>query len=183
MNEQGFDAYGLEPSETFHERAISKMGINADRLKLSMVEEADYPENFFDFISFGVVLEHLYDPSSAIKKAIQWLKPNGVIHIEVPSADWLINKIINTYYKAIGSDYVANLSPMHEPYHLYEFSLQSFKQNAKLNNYEVAFHEYFVCQTFMPKIADYFLKPYMRRTNKGMQLCVWLRKTDSAQGQ
>lgn len=188
MAEQGFDAYGLEPSKTFHERAISRMGISPDRLKLSMVEDAEYPENFFDFISFGVVLEHLYDPSSAIKKAIHWLKPQGLIHIEVPSSEWLINKIINLYYKATGSDYVGNLSPMHDPYHLYEFNLESFRQNSKQNNYEIAFHEYYVCQTFMPRIVDYFLKPYMRRTKKGMELCVWLRKTDqvslqSAQGQ
>ena len=176
LSKAGFDTYGFEPSKQFHERAISKMGIHPEHLKLGMIEEIDYPENHFDFISFGAVLEHLYDPSSSILKAMKWLKPNGIIHIEVPSSDWLIGKIINLYYKLKRSDYVGNISPMHEPYHLYEFALQSFKQHAQQHHYEVAFHEYYVCQTYMPKIADYILKPYMRWTNTGMQLCVWLRK-------
>jgi hypothetical protein len=65
---------------------------------------------------------------------------------------------------------------MHEPYHLYEFGLQSFEEHSKKYGYELAFYKYYVCQTFMPKIADYVLKAYMQWTNSGMQLCVWLRK-------
>lgn len=176
LSNEGFDAYGLEPSKPFYDRAISKMGINPNNLKLGMVEEIDYPENSFDFISFGVVLEHLYNPSDAILKALKWLKQDGVIHIEVPSSDWLVGKLINLYYRLNMTDYVGNLSPMHEPYHLYEFGHKSFQEHSKTHNYELAFYEYFVCKTFMPKPLDYILKPYMKRTNTGMQLCVWLRK-------
>lgn len=176
LSKAGFDAYGFEPSKPFYERAISKMGINPNKLKLGMIEEVEYPENHFDFISFGAVLEHLYDPSASVLKAMKWLKPNGIIHIEVPSSNWLIGKIINLYYKLIRTDYVGNLSPMHRPFHLHEFGLKSFQEHAEQHSYELAFHEYYVCQTYMPKIADYFLKPYMRWTNTGMQLCVWLRK-------
>jgi len=176
LGKAGFDAYGFEPSKQFHERAVSKMGIGHDRLKQGTIESAAYGENTFDFISFGAVLEHLYDPSSAILKAMNWLKPNGIIHIEVPSSDWLIHKLINLYYRLRLTDYVGNLSPMHEPYHLYEFGLQSFLKHAQKHGYNLAFHEYYVCQTYMPKIMDVFLKPYMKWTNTGMQLCVWLRK-------
>jgi ubiquinone/menaquinone biosynthesis C-methylase UbiE len=176
LSKIGFETYGFEPSKQFYERAISRMGINPDSLQLGMIETVAYPTNHFDFISFGAVLEHLYDPSASILKALQWLKPNGIIHIEVPSADWLISKILNLFYKIRQTDYVSNLSPMHEPYHLYEFGLQSFQEHAKKYGYELALYEYYVCQTYMPKIADNFLKPYMQRTNTGMQLCVWLRK-------
>ena len=65
---------------------------------------------------------------------------------------------------------------MHPPFHLYEFHLDSFKQHAVKNNYEIAHYNYYVCETFMPKIADTILKPFMSKTNTGMQLCVWLRK-------
>jgi ubiquinone/menaquinone biosynthesis C-methylase UbiE len=176
LSKIGFDAYGFEPSEQFRERAISKMGINADKLKVGMIENVDYPTNHFDFISFGAVLEHLYDPSTSIVRALKWLKPNGIIHIEVPSSKWLINRLVNIYYKLNRSDYVANISPMHEPYHLYEFGLKSFQEHSIKHGYEIAFYEYYVCQTFMPKLMDIVLKPYMKRTNTGMQLCVWLRK-------
>ena len=176
MSKSGLDTYGFEPSKQFHERAISKMGINPERLKLGMIEDMDYPENYFDFISFGAVLEHLYDPSASIEKALKWLKPNGVMYIEVPSSNWLISKILNLYYKIKLTDYVSNLSPMHDPYHLYEFGVKSFELHAKKNNYELAYYEFDVCQAFMPKFLDYFLRPLMRKTNTGMQLCMWLRK-------
>lgn len=172
----GFDAYGIEPSVPFHERAISKMNISPERLKLSTIENAEYPENFFDFITFGAVLEHLYDPNECIEKSIRWLKPGGIIHIEVPSSEWLTHKIINLYYKLRRLDYVGNLSPMHEPYHLYEFNLKSFLLNGEKLGYKVVRHDYYVCETFMPKRFDFFLKPYMKKTNKGMQLCVYLKK-------
>ena len=176
LSHAGFTAYGFEPSIPFYERAISKMNISPEKLKLGMIENVEYSENEFDFITFGAVLEHLYDPSGAIKKTLKWLKPGGIIHIEVPSSRWLINKIINFYYRLKGGDYVGNISPMHTPFHLYEFGLKSFEKNAEKNGYEIAFYQYYVCKTFMPKFFDFFLKPYMRMTNTGMQLCVWLRK-------
>ncbi|MBN8576476.1 MAG: class I SAM-dependent methyltransferase [Cytophagales bacterium] len=176
LEKTGFDAYGFEASQQFYDRAIHKMGIRPDKLKSGAIEEMEYPENSFDFISFGAVLEHLYNPSGSIRTAMKWLKPNGLMHIEVPSSNWLIGKIINLYYRMRLTDYVTNLSPMHEPYHLFEFGLKSFQEHAKLNNYDIAFYEYCVCQTGMPKIFDYLLKPIMQHTNQGMQLCIWLRK-------
>lgn len=176
LADAGFDAHGFEPSKPFYRQAISKMKIDPTKLKLGMIEELEYPDNYFDFISFGAVLEHLYDPADSINRAMKWLKPTGILHIEVPSSKWLVGKIINFYYKIKMTDYVGNISPMHEPFHLYEFGLKSFEKHAKKNNYEIAFHEYYVCQTFLPKILDTVLVPYMKKTNTGMQLCVWLRK-------
>jgi ubiquinone/menaquinone biosynthesis C-methylase UbiE len=172
----GYDTWGFEPSQSFHKRAIEQMGISSDRLQLGMIEEMMYPENEFDFISFGAVLEHLYDPAASIECAMKWLKPGGLIQIEVPSSDWLINKIFNLAYRLRGLDYVANISPMHDPYHLYEFGLKSFQAHAASRGYEIAYFEYNVCSTFMPRILDFLLVPLMKSTNTGMQLTVWLRK-------
>lgn len=176
LSKIGFDTYGIEPSGPFYEKAINQMRINPDKLKHVQLENSEYPANNFDFISFGAVLEHVYDPSASILKAMKWLKPNGIIHIETPSSDWLVNKLINFYYRITATDYAGNLSPMHTPFHLYEFSLKSFREHARQHDYEVASHQFYVCQTYMPAIIDFLIKPYMRWTNKGMQLCVWLRK-------
>ncbi len=177
LNKQGFDTFGIEPSNSFHEKAVSMMKIDPKRLFLGAIEDAEYEKDFFEFITFGAVLEHLVSPSDAIKKAMGWLKPGGIMHIEVPSSKWLINKIANIYYQNIYlSDFVANLSPMHPPYHLYEFCLRSFEENSKINNYKIVHHDYYVCETYMPKVFDFMLKPAMEFTKTGMQLCVWLRK-------
>ena len=178
LERAGFDTYGFEPSEPFHDRAVTKMGIAPEKLKLGMLEEVDYPESTFDFISFGAVLEHLYDPSASIVKALGWLKPGGLIQIEVPSSHWLVNKLINAFYRVRGNDYVANLSPMHEPYHLYEFGLKSFQKHALQHGYEIAYHTYFVSETYLPKSINWLIKPWMKWTNTGMQLSIWLRKID-----
>ena len=176
MSRAGFDCYGIEPSESFYSASLEKLKIPEDKLMNESIESAEFPENYFDFITFGAVLEHLYDPDQAINKAIQWLKKGGIIHIEVPSSDWLINSLINKFYKLKGLDYVANLSPMHPPYHIYEFSLQSFEENAKKNHFEIADYTYYTCQTYAPRIIDAALKKIMSKTNKGMQLEVWLKK-------
>jgi len=176
LKKHGYEAFGLEPSKSFYETAIGKMQISSERIKLSSIEEAEYPENFFDVIFFSAVLEHLYDPSYSIQKAFHWLKPNGIIHIQVPSSKWLVHKLVNTYYKITGTDYAANLSPMHKPYHLYEFSLNSFRKHGERLNYEIVEYDYYICETYLPKLIDFIIKPYMRWTNTGMQLAVWLRK-------
>ncbi|QQS30210.1 MAG: class I SAM-dependent methyltransferase [Sphingobacteriales bacterium] len=177
MQNKGFDVYGLEPSVPFFERAISKMGIPPEKLKSGAIEELDYEPEFFDFITFGAVFEHLYEPSACLNKAFGWLKPNGIIHIEVPSSDWLLPKFINLYFRLIGTNYVTNLSPMHPPFHLHEFSLKSFHQLAEKQNFTIEKHRYDVATIFFfPKIFHGILRSYMAATDKGMQLTVYIRK-------
>jgi ubiquinone/menaquinone biosynthesis C-methylase UbiE len=178
LSQAGFDVEGFEPSVSFREKAIVRMGISEEKLKLGMIEEINFPNESFDFITFGAVLEHLYDPSEAISKAIKWIKKDGVIQVEVPSSNWLISGLVNIFYKIIGTNYVTNISPMHEPYHLYEFTLQSFLQNGKVNNYQVVSHDYSVCSlVHIPRFLQPLLKWYMQKTNTGMQLTVWLKRS------
>lgn len=178
LNNAGFDAYGFEASESFHQMAIDKMKIDPEKLKQGAIETVDYEKDFFDFITFGAVLEHLYDPANSIEKAMQWLKPAGIMHIEVPSSRHLLAKLINLYYRLIGTNYITNISPMHEPFHLYEFGLKSFEEHSKkADNYTIRFHEFYVCSVEpFPSLAQPFLSWIMEKTKTGMQLAVWLQK-------
>ena len=56
---------------------------------------------------------------------MKWLKPGGIVHIEVPSKHF-INKLVNIYYRLIGTNYLL-ISAMHTPFHLYEFSLSHLR--------------------------------------------------------
>jgi 2-polyprenyl-3-methyl-5-hydroxy-6-metoxy-1,4-benzoquinol methylase len=171
-----YDVYGLEPSEPFYKKAIEKTGISSEKLILTTIEDYEFEPEQFDVIILAAVLEHLYYPNDVIKKLMVGLKPGGLIFIEVPHSKWLISRILNAFYKIKGLDYVTNLSPMHSPFHLFEFSLQSFEQNAKINNYEILDYTYYVCDTFMPKILNPLLIPFMKYTKTGMELAIWLRK-------
>jgi len=63
----GFEASGIEPSEPFRQKAIERMGISEDSIALASVEDATFQEDHFDIITFGAVLEHLYDPAGALE--------------------------------------------------------------------------------------------------------------------
>lgn len=176
LKNAGFDAFGFEPSQPFYERAISQMGISPDKLKMGTIEELSYPDNSFDFITFGAVAEHLYHPATAIEKAMKWLKPNGIIHIEVPSAKYFMSGIYNLYYKIRGTNYVTNLSPMHMPFHIYEFDLNSFRLLGERLSFKVEKFNIEVNHIWnVPKIFHPILNKWMEISRTGMQLTVYLR--------
>ncbi len=177
LGRAGFDVFGIEPSVPFHARAIDRTGIPPDRLRLATVEACAFPEASFDFVNLSSVLEHLYDPSAVLGRALTWLKPGGLIHVEVPSAHYLMSRLMRLFYRATGGDYVINLAPMHPPFHLYEFSPLSFRENARRGGYEVVFHEYSPCESWAPGPLKPLFHAAMAATSTGMELAVWLRKT------
>ena len=123
------------------------------------------------------MLEHLADPSAAMKKAVGWLKPTGVLYVQVPSSNWLFSKILNTYFRFIGTELVTNLSPMHAPFHLYEFSLESFRRNGEINNYEIKAKHFIEGDHFLPKRFTPLIDKFLNATNTQMQVEVWLQRT------
>lgn len=177
LEREGFDVYGFEPSEPFYKKAINVMNIKPEKIKLGMTENVEYEDNTFDVITIGAVFEHLYHPSACLKKALAWLKPGGIIHIEVPSSNYLISKLINLYYSMRGTNYVTNISPMHSPFHLYEFELKSFSKLENKMNFKIEKIDYHVCEiAFIPKIFHGIFRRYMKLTNTGMQITVYIRK-------
>jgi SAM-dependent methyltransferase len=175
MNRNGIEAWGIEPSKTFYDFSIKK-GIEAGKLANKGIEEANYPDGFFDLISFAAVFEHLYDPNDALVHALKWLKPGGLIYISVPSNRIFVQLVANMFYRLKGLDYVSNISPMHSPFHIYEFGRKTFEKNAVLNNYSIVQSYLWTTETYFPKKLDFILKPLIRATNSQMNLTVWLRK-------
>ncbi|MCX7607064.1 MAG: class I SAM-dependent methyltransferase [Bacteroidia bacterium] len=176
LQQAGFEVWGIEPSPTFREKAIQQGYASEERLKPCSLETAEFPPNYFHFITFSAVLEHLYSPDYALRKALSWLIPGGILHIEVPSARWLPAKLLNIYYRIRGTDYVTHLSPMHPPYHLYEFTPKSFYRHGLRAGYTVAHVEYRPGSVDFLRPLILLLRPLMHLTKTDMQLVVWLRK-------
>ncbi|GIV24144.1 MAG: hypothetical protein KatS3mg025_1803 [Bacteroidia bacterium] len=176
LSQAGFDVYGIEPSKTFRDKAVELQYAQPDRLILASLEEAEFPEAFFDFITFSAVLEHLYSPDYALRKALRWLRPGGILHVEVPSAKWLVAKVLNLYYRLRGTDYVTHCSPMHPPFHLWEFSVESFKKHGEKVGYIVEKVEYLPGEVRPLRPLIRLLRPMMKLTHADMQLVVWLRR-------
>jgi SAM-dependent methyltransferase len=173
----GFDAWGMEPSEPFRTFAVEKTGVDPDRIQLAPLEEAVYPAGQFDFITFGAVLEHLVDPSAALERAFGWLRPGGLLHAEVPHSDWLVARLVNAWFRLMGTTYVTNISPMHVPFHLFEFTPASFGCNGRRLGYSIAEQRIDAWQIpHFPKLLHPLLRWVMARTGTGNQLTVYLRK-------
>jgi SAM-dependent methyltransferase len=175
LSRHGFAASGVEPSAPFREAAIAQNGIPGDRLLLGRIEDVEFDLASFDFITFGAVLEHLPAPSSAIERALAWLRPGGLIHIEVPSANWLMARVLDRIYRLQGLDYTCHLSPLHVPFHLFEFTVHSFNCHAERLGYQLAEHRHHVCDTFAPRWASPLLTRVMELSRTGLELEMWLR--------
>ncbi len=174
LSEAGFDTWGIEPSASFRSFGLEKYSLDPERIALAGIDEARFPSSHFDFISFGAVLEHLPAPGLAIEKALEWLRPDGVIHAEVPSSRWLVGRLLNAYFRLSGSGLVTNLSPMHPPYHLYEFTEESFRRHGERVGYRVEKVRRIVGDVYAPAAVAWPLARLMEATDTGMQLVVWL---------
>lgn len=177
----GFDTWGIEPSESFRARALQQP-IQPDRLLCATIETAELPHHRFDFINMGAVIEHLVDPAGALERAIRWLARSGLILVTVPSSDWLVAKLLNMVYRSQGLDFVTNTSPMHSPYHLYEFTRGSFEAHGRRAGYQVVDSRIEVCDTFMPRCLQGAARRLMATTGTGMMVEVWLAHTGTLSG-
>lgn len=173
----GFELHGFEPIPQFRELALATLGLPEDRIRLAGIEEAEYPAESFDLINFGAVLEHLYDPGGSLAKAMRWLRPGGRVVLEVPSSNWLIARLINRFFRLRGTSYVTHCSPMHSPFHLYEFGAKSFAHNGARLGYAVEKLDIEVgVDPTMPSALQRLLRPVVAATGTGMMLHAVLRK-------
>ncbi len=176
LQRAGMDAWGIEPGAAFRRRALQRPELSPQRLLQATVETADLPAGHFDFINLGAVVEHLTDPAAALERATGWLAAGGLMMVAVPSADWLVSRVLNAVYRLQGLDYVTNVSPMHSPYHLFEFTRSSFDAHGRRAGYEVCDSRIVVCETYAPPPLRDLAYRVMDGTGTGMILEVWLRR-------
>lgn len=177
LSHEGFLVYGLEPSPSFHQQALQFTGLPEERLRRQSVEEASFPDGCFDFITFGAVFEHLVHPHHCLQRALHWLRPGGVMHLEVPSSNWLLEHAYHHALKLRGSEFTSFLSPMHPPYHLYSFARRCFELNQAPLGFEILESRIDPCAIYhLPRFLHPPLRQLMRRTDTGMQLTLFLRR-------
>ncbi|MEY8356418.1 class I SAM-dependent methyltransferase [Lachnospiraceae bacterium 54-53] len=63
-------------------------------------ETLDYPEGFFDYIIFGDVLEHLYQPQKVLENMKRYLNQSGIILASIPNVMHIsvVNDLLNGYW-------------------------------------------------------------------------------------
>jgi|YNPNPStandDraft_1061719.scaffolds.fasta_scaffold56234_1 ubiquinone/menaquinone biosynthesis C-methylase UbiE len=110
---QGWEVYGVEINESASEYARRQLGL---MVKTGTLEDVDYPESYFDVVTLWHVLEHIYDPLSALKKIHRLLKPDGLLVFTTPNLESLDARLFGPFW--IGYDL---------PRHLQVFSYRTMR--------------------------------------------------------
>lgn len=86
MRRRGWEAHGLELSETAAAHAREVLGVP---VFVGSIEEAPWEAGSFEAVVFWHVLEHLRDPRSAIRRSYALLSPGGLLVVAVPNLESL----------------------------------------------------------------------------------------------
>jgi SAM-dependent methyltransferase len=123
MGTCGWSARGIEPSETPCAHARAK-GLDVER---TVVEDAEFLDNSFDAVTAFYVLEHLFDPMSALGRIFQFLKPGGMLVLRVPHTTPLVKMLALMGIKNNLYD---------PPFHLYDFSPETARRMLEKAGFE-----------------------------------------------
>jgi ubiquinone/menaquinone biosynthesis C-methylase UbiE len=118
----GWELHGVELSPDAA-RIAGQRGLN---IFTGMLEQAAYPQEFFDAITLWDVFEHLPDPSKSLMEIHRVLKPDGMVVLRLPNARSLNARLFGPYWA--GFDF---------PRHLYVFDPNTLRQMLKQHGFKV----------------------------------------------
>lgn len=86
---RGWKLFGIEPSPALSEIAREKFGLN---IFTGFLHENKFSDNFFDIVTMTDVFEHITRPQEMLKDVHKIIKPNGLLFIKVPYANFTLLK-------------------------------------------------------------------------------------------
>jgi SAM-dependent methyltransferase len=131
---RGWIAYGQEVSQLFAKQVRSRLGAE---VFVGQLEEACYPEAFFDVIYVDSVVEHLPQPIKMFKQIYRILRPGGIAYITVTNEGALINEFRSLIFKLLYLKQCPVLSPLSYPIHLVGFSKDTLRMACESVGFEV----------------------------------------------
>ena len=86
------DGYGVEPggvgfNQGFlgSQKLLAANGIDPNRIANSNGESLPFPDESFDIVYSGNVLEHTEDPDRVLHESVRVLRKGGILHMEMPN--------------------------------------------------------------------------------------------------
>ena len=157
IEERGWKLKFLEVSTYAAETARQLWDLD---VTVSRLEDFKCPPYSFDFVKLGHVVEHLVDPTLALRKLSKILKPGGVVLIDTDNANGLKTKVEVFARRLLGEDLSARLirkltkknlrkryGRLTPPEHLYCFSEKSLNKLLRDSGFEIM-------TTFKPAWGD-----------------------------
>lgn len=113
MSGQGWQVEGIE----FSIKAAKEASQLGYRIHAGPLETAPVPSELFDLIVGWMVLEHLHDPISGLRKLHEWSKPGAWLVLSVPNSGSVEFRLFKE-----------SLYALHLPNHLYHFTPETLRQ-------------------------------------------------------
>jgi methionine biosynthesis protein MetW len=126
-----YQVYGLEASPNNVKKCLSKKII----AKVQDVEKKfSFPNNFFDVVFAGEIIEHLLDTKKFLNEINRVLKPNGILILTTPNLAHLPDRI-----RFLTGKNPTNVSPVHEFLHLHirPFTYNMLEYALSLTNFKL----------------------------------------------
>lgn len=108
MRDRGWDAEGIDPSPT----TIAASSAKGIPVRLGTLDGFSRPGAAYHAITMFYVLEHLYDPMSALRKVFALLEPGGVLLVRVPDTTPIVRLL---------SPFGLGTGLYDPPFHLFDF--------------------------------------------------------------
>lgn len=122
--EAGWEAVGIDLSPSFADYAERRSGA---RVMREPIERCGFADGSFDAVILAAVLEHLYDPDATVREIARVLRPGGAFFVDVPNEGGLYFRLGNLYQRLRGRDWVVNVAPTFEPFHVFGFNPRSLR--------------------------------------------------------
>ena len=120
MQQRGWEANGVEPSSFAAEYARRRFGLE---VHLGYLEDARFPDGYFDVITFWDVIEHVPSPMLMLAEVERILKPGGWLVLSLPNPGAWDRRWFNEYWA--GWDI---------PRHFHLFSIQVLQRYLERQN-------------------------------------------------
>lgn len=144
LRNQGWDVYGIEPSQEAVNFARNKFALK--NVKQGFLEDNNYPDEFFDVVTLRHVIEHLPDPKEAIMEIKRILKKGGLLIITTPNFDSINEKIFKQFW-----------FPLETPRHLYLFTLKTMRKLLKVSDLTIIKTKYDISTYSLARSLNYCL--------------------------
>ena len=122
MKALGWEPYGVDISPEAVQRA-RKLGV---KMFLGEVQDASYPDRFFDVITLRAVLEHVHHPVAVLQEVRRILQDQGMVYIVVPNIASLNFRIFGRFWYGLEA-----------PRHLYAYSPQVMDRLAERTGFRI----------------------------------------------
>jgi 2-polyprenyl-3-methyl-5-hydroxy-6-metoxy-1,4-benzoquinol methylase len=130
--QSGWDTYGVDISQyaTHFARDALKLQVHTGEL-----EEAKFPDKWFDVITLWDVLEHFPDPSRQLQEIHRILQDDGVVLMNTPNEAAFLRLLAWKMFRLTGGKIRYPLQKLYHRFHLYYFTSETLYSLLEQNGF------------------------------------------------